>query len=1026
MMREVSCARSVESSWIGVSKATLKVMTTALYSKRFIGTSALLLYGYACYPSICPTSKYSLRLAHGLESHELEYKDPFAVNVRTIAARVGVTDAERLSIRVGGQSAGASIGTNRTLKQCGACIVLPWELYDAFYAPSHLHKVYDIPQRDEIDFTLAHECAHIARNHAMYTAAFLPVSLVGSCVAIRTIPNKVIGGIIGVLGLVGGNMYLSWSFEHEADQVAAESGFARGGIHCFQRKLSRNCAIRSRLHTRMITENGNYLGDPSHPLLTSRIKRLIRLTRSDTTLNWLLHMRRSLVRGLLDPQSKGVAGGWATRRSLYSVLFLLQRPLSYNFVAYVQERVHSTNLGADATSVFLLHVIDELEDAIREFLPLPPPSQPLGHEDEVELGTLLSAASMTIRYVTERQVMIPLLERYRNAFTTVLRYPAWTHTCYYGLKAVALMGWTRILESFSDQVSSNDVLDHVRWLFTLFHDKTSLHTSERVLRFNTLLPPACEYVAVTLQTHDATREMLFTEVLPQLFELLVTEDTEENSPKVAEAVQLELATTAAVILETKVPFTSRNTFSLLSLPEFVEEMEATGSKIVVAPINTEESTRGDEQEDKVASTKEVEEKCCKLLCAWLDLASRRCVAAQALAVMYRAIHASCDDVASVATGAMVHTSPLEEMTKVLQDTALSTLSDLHFLHTLLESIRDILLYQQKFAPSTLENAFTAMSTVKSRLEVALMAFQKRSVERRSAKRACSSIRYTLVETFLAWLHHPDTATMLSLQVTFLHNVAGTLADPRIYGDVLALLRDSTVPEARTEYDAGRHRAVATLCEAITQLERYSKSTANRIVSGLTRIAAACREDIYPQANVLVRPLLPSMLDGSEWGKFLRLRTEAVATVLLASAAHPAFHVDQHAWIPDFVRFLLEPVVASENVHSFRILCALIRAERKLLLEVVSFCLTHPHTVTQTLHEPLTRWPLYEEDMDLVVLTLELLDMLLSVQTLRETLAVDVIRATIVQLWESAASEGLDPITVACTRLVESLGARPAT
>ncbi|KAI9912776.1 hypothetical protein PsorP6_005102 [Peronosclerospora sorghi] len=177
-------------------------------------------------------------------------------------------------------------------------------------------------------------------------------------------------------------------------------------------------------------------------------------------------------------------------------------------------------------------------------------------------------------------------------------------------------------------------------------------------------------------------------------------------------------------------------------------------------------------------------------------------------------------------------------THVTEDTAPRTLSDLDFLYTLLESIRDILLYQQKLAPSTLENAFTVMSTAMSRLEVALMDFQKRSVERRSAKRACSSIRYTLVETFLAWLHHPDTATILSLQVTFLHNVAGTLADPRIYGDVMALLRYSTVPEARTEYDAGRHRAFVTLCEAITQLKRYSKSTANRIVSGLTLIAAA--------------------------------------------------------------------------------------------------------------------------------------------------------------------------------------------
>ncbi|KAI9987564.1 hypothetical protein PInf_023605 [Phytophthora infestans] len=112
-----------------------------------------------------------------------------------------------------------------------------------------------------------------------------------------------------------------------------------------------------------------------------------------------------------------------------------------------------------------------------------------------------------------------------------------------------------------------------------------------------------------------------------------------------------------------------------------------------------------------------------------------------------------------------------------------------------------------------------------------------------------------------------------------------------------------VPEASAEYATCRQLAVVTLCQAINQLDRYSKSTANRIVSGLTRIAAACREDIHPKANELMEPLLPAMLDGSQWGKFLRLRTEAIATVL---------RVENHPWISDFISFLLDPVVSSES------------------------------------------------------------------------------------------------------------------
>ncbi|CAH0480403.1 unnamed protein product [Peronospora belbahrii] len=718
------------------------------------------------------------------------------------------------------------------------------------------------------------------------------------------------------------------------------------------------------------------------------------------------HMQRDLARVLLDPPSGGVA-------------------------AYVQECVHSTTIGVEATFIFLLQVIEELDDAIQEFLTTSSHHQALNHENEVELGTLLSAASLTVRYVTERQAMIPLLQRYRDAFKIVLQYPAWTHKCYYGLKTVALMGCTRVLESFGNEVTANDVLKQLRWLFPLFKDASIQH-EELVQRLNTLLRPACEYVAVALETHPIAREAMFTEVLPQLLELLMMIDGDKYATVVADAVKVELATTAAVLLEAKYPYTSSNAFALLSVPDFVEEIEVDESKVsasssmfsVAADVKSDRmETIGEEEEKPLATdiAKQMEENCCKVLCSWLEIDTRRMVAVQTLAVLYRAI-ASDAGADSVAKGSISLTTPLDVMTKALNDTHMTALTDFEFYNALLESIRDICLFQQKLAASTLEDTFKAMSIVVPRLEVALASFpRKQSPERRSAKGACFTIRGTLVEAFLSWLHHPDASRLLTSQVDFLHNVAGTLADPRVYGDVLAILRGSTVLEARKEYASGRQLAVVTLCQAINQLDRYSKSTGNRIVSGLTRIAAACREDIYSLANELVLPLLPSMLDGSQWGKFLRLRTEAVATVLVGCAENDDFQTESHTWISDFIRFLLDPVVSSENVHSFMIVCGLIRAERKLLLHVVSFCMANPHTVKQTLHEPLTRWPLYEEDVDLVVVTLELLEALLSVQSLRATVDVDVIYATILQLSENAASEGLEEILCACKKVTDSLG-----
>jgi Zn-dependent protease with chaperone function len=257
-------------------------MAAAIYSKRLVGASALLIYAYTSYPLAEPTSVFSLSLADGQDAVEVDQRDAFAANVRAVAARMGVKNPERLSIRVSEDSTGAALGANATIDRRGACMVLPAELYDAFHASPALREKYpSIPTIDEINFVLAHESTHIAKNHALFSNAFLPLSLVLSNVAIRKIPNKVFAGLAGIAVILGGNTLLSWRLEHEADHAAAQQGFAHGGIDCFQRKLDRNCEVRAVLHSRLITKEGNYLGDTTHPLLTSRIRHLQHVAASN-------------------------------------------------------------------------------------------------------------------------------------------------------------------------------------------------------------------------------------------------------------------------------------------------------------------------------------------------------------------------------------------------------------------------------------------------------------------------------------------------------------------------------------------------------------------------------------------------------------------------------------------------------------------------------------------------------------------------------------------------------------------------
>jgi hypothetical protein len=157
----------------------------AIYSKRLVGASGLLIYAYMSYPLAELTSAFSLSLAGSQDAVEVDRRDAFAANVRAVAARMGVKNPERLSIRASVDSAGVALGESATIDRRGACMVLPAKLYDAFHASPALREKYpSIRTIDAINFVLAHESTHIAKNHALFSNTSLPLSLVLSNVAI--------------------------------------------------------------------------------------------------------------------------------------------------------------------------------------------------------------------------------------------------------------------------------------------------------------------------------------------------------------------------------------------------------------------------------------------------------------------------------------------------------------------------------------------------------------------------------------------------------------------------------------------------------------------------------------------------------------------------------------------------------------------------------------------------------------------------------------------------------------------------
>ncbi|CAK4651692.1 hypothetical protein LEN26_020549 [Aphanomyces euteiches] len=157
-------------------------------------------------------------------------------------------------------------------------------VYESFFAKTPCDEALT---RDEVEFILAHECTHLAKNHPLIMASFVPLSMLSSVMVARRLASRSQAGAalvsVGLLALSG--MGLSWRMEYEADHGAAALGasYRSGGVDMLERTRRQNCMLKQMWPTRLITDEGNYLADTAHPWLTSRIRHLELLNQLEST-----------------------------------------------------------------------------------------------------------------------------------------------------------------------------------------------------------------------------------------------------------------------------------------------------------------------------------------------------------------------------------------------------------------------------------------------------------------------------------------------------------------------------------------------------------------------------------------------------------------------------------------------------------------------------------------------------------------------------------------------------------------------
>ncbi|OQS05547.1 hypothetical protein THRCLA_02342, partial [Thraustotheca clavata] len=176
----------------------------------------------------------------------------------------------------------------------------------------------------------------------------------------------------------------------------------------------------------------------------------------------------------------------------------------------VKAKVHNNSIGEEGTREWTENLLADLNlqftAAKNNFISGVDPV------NENELGTLLSASGLTIRYAVETLIVKEYVEQFQEIFVQILQVPHWSKA-YLGLKMVALRGCTRLLESFEVvNVGLTEIV--LPWTLDVLKQCQQDELTTQLL-FRTV----CEFLNVLLQIQPTLATSILIKHFPVIVEL---------------------------------------------------------------------------------------------------------------------------------------------------------------------------------------------------------------------------------------------------------------------------------------------------------------------------------------------------------------------------------------------------------------------------------------------------------------------------------------------------------------------------
>ncbi|OQR93886.1 hypothetical protein ACHHYP_02113 [Achlya hypogyna] len=630
----------------------------------------------------------------------------------------------------------------------------------------------------------------------------------------------------------------------------------------------------------------------------------------------------------------------------------------------VKEHVHSTSIGEAGTRKWTEELLADLKGQFTLALANMAPSVV---PNETDLGTLLSAAGLTIRYVTETGAFKEYLEQFQAIFLQVLELPHWSKP-YLGLKMVAVRGCSRLCECFeATTVSVAAAL--VPWAASAL-DQCATDT----LAIQLLFRPICEFLNVVVQTQPSMARTILTTLVPAMLRLHT--NTFAASKDFAQDI-LEWNTLLGVVLEQLLPSQiSARELLATAVPMPRGTVETLGFAAVVPPEEWEALLETLPTTASVASM-------AMILPSLYRLAQLEYPANVALATLEKALAHAID---------------------CLQEVPWNHPSQLELAHGLVETVRDLLI-----AAYVAQGPVAVNTQSYPTLEYLALHLPTVAKDRmfKSVKAMLPDLRDATSECFIA-LMYTMGSNFWAFQASFVRDVALKLADPLVFGDMLHVLRPTAGADT-AEFEALVASVATMLTKGLQQIPRYSKPMALRLLGSVGHTVQGAGSFIAPHAATIA-----ALLTGLHGGSPSAAR-DAYVTAL--TELYLAMPFTDGETVESFCE-ILAAAVLTQKVTGLESLQRLLAFDPTWVLAKLP-----AEFWTQFLEmctEALTSFPVFEEDVPTIVLQLGICTALLPHQRGMEAWSATVLAPMVATFHTAAHEEGLVEVEEASRALLTAL------